>query len=110
MPTRILRNNIIDGGGDNSANISNISNNIYISTAWRQNINYSWSLGSEERLVLDKNQLFANYLNNDFRLKTGSPAVNNGADLSSQGLFDDLLLTSRYQEGKFDIGAYEYVP
>jgi hypothetical protein len=44
-------------------------------------------------------------VNNDYRLKAGSPAANAGTSLSL--VTDDIAGTPRPQGGAYDIGAYE---
>jgi parallel beta-helix repeat protein len=54
--------------------------------------------------------LFLNPSGNDFRLKSGSGAIDRGIDLSSIGITTDVSGVNRPQGSAFDIGAYEYVP
>jgi hypothetical protein len=47
----------------------------------------------------------------DYSLKSQSPAINAGADISGESLapLTDILGTPRPQNGVFDIGAYESI-
>jgi parallel beta-helix repeat protein len=53
---------------------------------------------------------FVNPALNDFRLQSGSGAIDTGFDLSTIGITTDLLGVNRPQGSGFDLGAYEYVP
>jgi len=59
-------------------------------------------------LITDPN--FVNAAARDFRLQSGSAAIDKGANLSSIGVTFDLLGNIRPQGSGFDIGAYEYRP
>ncbi len=50
--------------------------------------------------------LFVDPANDDYHLKTGSPAINAGTTLTE--VTDDLEGTARPQGGAYDIGCYEY--
>lgn len=52
-------------------------------------------------------QIFRDYNNNDFHLKQGSPCIGAGADLSAEGITDDIDGDTR---SSWDVGADEYVP
>ena len=51
------------------------------------------------------NDLFVNPTNDDYHLKTGSPAINAGTSLA--GVTDDIDSISRPQGSAYDIGCYE---
>ena len=51
---------------------------------------------------------FVNASDSDFRLQSGSPAIDNGLDLSGEGITKDFTGRARPQAYGFDIGAYEY--
>jgi hypothetical protein len=51
---------------------------------------------------------FVNATAADFRLKTGSLAINGGVNLYSLGVTKDFAGASRPQTGAFDVGAYEF--
>ncbi|HXG24508.1 MAG TPA: right-handed parallel beta-helix repeat-containing protein [Chthonomonadales bacterium] len=51
--------------------------------------------------------IFINHRKGDFRLRAGSPAINNGMTLPF--VKNDVVGTPRPQGGAYDIGAYEYV-
>lgn len=61
--------------------------------------------GANSQHNIAATDLFVDYTNGDFRLKSGSPAIDAGIDLSSQ-FYTDILRTTRTT---FDIGAFEYV-
>ena len=52
--------------------------------------------------------VLADYLNDDYSLAVGSPAINAGTDLTAEGLVTDILGQSRPQGVSYDIGAFEY--
>ncbi|MBO9605023.1 MAG: right-handed parallel beta-helix repeat-containing protein [Paenibacillaceae bacterium] len=52
---------------------------------------------------------FVDAASGDYRLQSGSPAIDAGRDLSAAGVTFDLAGTERPQGEAFDIGAYEYV-
>ncbi len=52
---------------------------------------------------------FANPTGNDFRLQSGSGAIDIGLDLSSIGISVDITGVTRPQGSGFDIGAYEFI-
>ena len=54
-----------------------------------------------------KEQLFADTLNYNYRLTSGSPAVNTGYNLSDKGITFDIENFTRPFDNYFDIGAYE---
>jgi hypothetical protein len=56
-------------------------------------------------IVSTATSLFVDPANNNFRLKSGSPAINAGTVLPE--VTDDLLGVSRPQGGLYDIGCYE---
>lgn len=101
-----LRNNIIDGGG---AGVTNRSNNIYVGLIWNQRSSYGWTLGPSENLVTNLNSLFIGATNNDWRLRSGSSAIDAGKDLSGKSLSVDFEGKPRPQGAGWDIGAYEAV-
>jgi parallel beta-helix repeat protein len=53
---------------------------------------------------------FVSPLANNFRLQSGSGAIDTGFDLSSIGMTTDFSGVNRPQGSGFDLGAYEYVP
>ena len=71
----------------------------------------SWqSLGFDLNSLLadPEASIFADYLNNDFHLKTNSQAIDTGTELVFPFLFDDLDMSVRPQGMGFDIGCYEF--
>lgn len=52
--------------------------------------------------------LFANAAAFDFRLRSGSPAIDAGVSLSGEGIATDFAGSPRPLGAAFDIGAYEY--
>lgn len=53
---------------------------------------------------------FTDAENGDFRLAVGSPGIDQGADLISEGVTTDIKGVDRPQGAAFDIGAFEFVP
>jgi hypothetical protein len=64
--------------------------------------------GSHSLIVQDPTVLTTFDVNGDFQLKTNSPAINAGTDLSGTGFSDDFSGALRPQGSAWDIGAYEY--
>ena len=61
---------------------------------------------------LDKDMstiLFVDTLNNDYRILSNSPAVDNGLDLTEYGITFDFDYNIRPSGNRFDIGAYQFV-
>jgi hypothetical protein len=52
---------------------------------------------------------FTDYTNGDFSLKSGSPLIDAGTDLSAVMDSVDIIGTSRPQGDAWDVGAFEYV-
>ncbi|OGK04331.1 MAG: hypothetical protein A2350_12495 [Candidatus Raymondbacteria bacterium RifOxyB12_full_50_8] len=119
-----LKNNIIAYNGNTDIKIGSdltmgatLDNNVYY-----ESMRISWggssyaSLSSFQSSVgQDIHSLYAepgfeNRINDDYSLKPGSPAIDAGADLSSEvlALAKDLVGTPRPQGSGWDIGAYEY--
>ena len=101
----IVENNIIDGGGNKSAN-SVFSHNLYTSLAWNQTASKGWSLSVGEATVTPL-AVFSSGAAGNYTLKVGSPAIDSGVDLSSY-LRTDLTGKARPAGKAFDIGAYEF--
>jgi len=76
------------------------------------NINLAvWqSLGYDlnSQIVLSEENIFSDYNNNDYHLKSGSQPADMGTSLVSQIVLKDLENNSRPQGNGFDIGAYEF--
>jgi hypothetical protein len=68
-------------------------------------------LGYDEHsnIAPDEDKLFTNYLSGEYTLLEESMAVDNGTDLVSQIVTQDLDDVPRPQGNGFDIGAYEYL-
>lgn len=99
----VVRNNILDGSGADPG--SNVSHNIYTSLGHFQAERYNWSLGTGESVVSNKNLLFVDPANRNFRLRNGSPAVDAGTDLGLTVDYDGHPVPAGSGP---DIGAYEY--
>ena len=65
----IVKNNIMDGGPDNSK--GNVTHNIYTSLAWYQRSDYGWKLAEGEKIQL-KSALFIDYNNDNYKPANGS--------------------------------------
>lgn len=77
----------------------------------RNNIAYQAGrgiVGGTQSNNLIANPLFVNAAARDFRLQAGSPAINAGANLYSQGVTTDFSGAWRPQSGNFEIGAFEF--
>jgi hypothetical protein len=107
----IVKNNIIDGGGTDAR-----SHNIYTGLRWDQEPGYGWYLAEGEFVQTDLSQIFEDGANGNFRLKAGSPAINNGTNISAYlpvTSFPDVDfnkdLDGKYApaNSSYDIGAYE---
>jgi hypothetical protein len=73
--------------------------------------NTDFQLRSDAGIVsnnLTTDPLFVDELNKNFQLKSNSPAINTGANLSTLGVTKDYLNVTRPQGAAYDIGAYEY--
>lgn len=68
--------------------------------------------GASPGLINDNNltadPLFVDVEKRDFRLKQGSPAIDNGSDLSKEGVVVDFDRKQRPMGPQFDIGAHEF--
>jgi parallel beta-helix repeat protein len=104
----IIENNIIDGGKVTYTGAGvTYANNIYTGLSHFQDSRYGWALASGESVVTNQDTIFQSPSSNDYRLLSGSPAIDTGLDLSSY-LTTDLYGTSRPQGTSFDIGAHEF--
>ncbi len=65
--------------------------------------------GSNSLTEIDPAAAFTDYSNGDFSLKSGSPLIDAGTDLSEVMDSVDIIGTSRPQGDYWDIGAFEYV-
>jgi parallel beta-helix repeat protein len=108
----VVKNNIIDGGGTDVR-----SHNLYTGLCWNQEPGYGWYLAEGEFVQTDLSQIFVDGANGNFRLKTGSPAINSGTNISAYlpaASFPDVDfnkdLDGKYApaNSSYDIGAYEY--
>ena len=98
LNTVIMKNNILQGGGCGERN-----NNIWTG------IRSGWTPSEGEFVETNLSKIFLDPGNLDFRLKGGSPAIDNGTDLSEY-FTTDIEGISRPQGSGWDIGAYEYTP
>jgi hypothetical protein len=86
------------------ANVVEIKNNIVFGNGAGQISDRSGIAIQNANLTTDP--LFADSKNNNFRLKTGSPAIDKGVPVD--GVTSDMAGLSRPQGSGYDIGAYEY--
>lgn len=100
----VIKNNIISNHASSAIQDNKRSNNHIID----HNLYYQNASIGPEASALSGNPLFKDVTNKDYSLKQGSPAIDAGADLSSDGPAQDLEGTPRPIDAKFDIGAYEY--
>jgi len=103
----ILKNNIIDGGGNGSA-AEIRSHNIYVGRNWWQSANYAWTLGANEADHTEA-ALFVRP-GSDWSLASNSPAIDRG--IIDTGIVNevDIKMIPRPQNGVVDIGAFEFSP
>jgi parallel beta-helix repeat protein len=86
-----------------------VKNNIFFGN--RLSPIYDGGVGSIISNNLTADPSFVNASGNDFRLQSGSAAIDRGTNLSGEGINSDYSRsTSRPQGSGFDIGAYEYMP
>ena len=97
----IVKNNIIDGWGDDETG----SYNIYTSLCWNQYPSYGWYPGEGEIIEQDKSKVFVDAANFDFHLKSNSPAIDAGTNV---GYSEDIEGNPVPSGSAVDIGAYEY--
>jgi parallel beta-helix repeat protein len=107
--TRVFSNTVannINCGICNEAANSVIVNNIVYGNGGL--IDDAGSGTTVDNNLLGTDPLFVNAGENDFHLQEGSPAIDAGSDLSSEGVATDFDGVSRPQGEGYDIGAYEY--
>lgn len=104
----LLENNIIDGGGPPVTTTNTVrDHNIYTGLMFYQDPMYNWSYGTGE-FTTNNAALFVNP-GTDWRLKSGSPAIDAGTNTSGYGVSSDINGISRPQGSAFDVGAYEFL-
>ena len=85
-----------------------VRNNIIYRNALGTIINDGTGTTMSNNLTSDPR--FVDYTAEDFRLQSGSPAIDGGMDLSSEGITFDYTRTSNRPQGPaYDVGAYEYI-
>lgn len=107
----ILLDNIAAIRYNPAVNKSNIDYNLYYANNQVGNtvINSQYSLSNWQALGADIHSLNADpNLTASFLLKSDSPAIDAGTDVSSFGVTTDLDGSHRPYGSRFDIGAYEY--
>jgi hypothetical protein len=85
-------------------------NNLVVASAatWDKTYFYTaWNKGNNIVVPVLANAKFANAATDDYRLLTGSPAINAGRDVSVWGVIKDFLNFARPAGVAFDAGAYE---
>jgi len=113
----VTRNNIFDGGGDNSTHTVDRDYNLYVGLMWNQEPSYGWYANTSEIVDTD-DDVFVDYVSDtpDLHLKTSSPAIGMGVNISSylttlESLFpgidfmvdlDGIIIS----EDNLDAGAY----
>ena len=78
----------------------NNDNSIITLATWRKQTGQD-----AHSIIATPAQLFVNAAANDYRLVSGSPAVNAGTALAQ--VTDDIVGTARPKGGLYDIGCYE---
>jgi len=76
--------------------------NKYTLAQWQS----TWGKDLHSTLCLDATAIFVDAPNNNYHLKSTSPAINAGTTLTD--VTDDIEGTSRPQLGAYDCGCYEY--
>ncbi|MFB3906510.1 MAG: choice-of-anchor Q domain-containing protein [Acidobacteriota bacterium] len=98
---RIQNNVIVNPGAYNS-----LGDQAYISIVGSA----SAQVGNNYKTLNLANLLFTNPAGEDYSLRTGSPAIDKGVDLTSVGITSDRVGTPRPIGPTFDVGAYEFKP
>jgi len=99
----LVRNNILDGASTEPS--ITFTHNLYVGLVWRQAPSQGWVPAEGEIIELDWNKVFVNPNNNNYRLRSDSPAVDSGTPLN---ISIDLDGNPRPRGGGFDMGAYEF--
>jgi parallel beta-helix repeat protein len=93
-------NNITFASGD-KANSNTNPNNKFNNNIWHNGTVGEWGTGYS-----NKNPMFVDPDNGDFRLQPGSPAINTGTSVNAPLM--DIIGIARPQGAGVDLGAYEY--
>ena len=86
-------------------------NNLIVASAttWDKTYTYTdWKRGNNIAVPVLANAKFVNAAADDYRLLTGSPAINIGKDVSAWGVTKDADGKTRPSGGTNDAGAYEF--
>lgn len=86
-------------------------NNLVVSSAstWdNTKFYYDWKKGNNVVVPVLANAKFANAAADDYRLLSGSPAINTGIDVSAWGVTTDASGIARLSSAAIDAGAYEF--
>ncbi len=92
----IIKNNIIVKADNAYEFIKVLNNNVPV------DISHNLTAAGVETID------FVNSSQKDYRLRSSSPAINGGTDVSSLGINQDYIGTGRPKDGGYDQGAYEY--
>lgn len=95
-----VKNNIIDGHLLGEIG-EHISHNLYTKLAWNQQEKYGWFLGEGEMIETDKNKIFVDYVNEDYRPRKDSFILNSGTEVIR---YSDRDFSGNYMTNSF-IGA-----
>lgn len=123
----ILKNNILDGGGEESQLTAQTdrTNNLYVGLSWNQKPKYDWLpderdvniINSGTYNAISPSDVFHKYELSDYSLKVGSPAIDVGVPIiglipgyfaQRTDLSIDLDDNKRPYNTNWDIGAYEF--
>ena len=101
-----VSNNLFIGNtsGGSSSGSSNLTSDYNL---WAPS-KASWPEGAHSIVQTSTSGITVNQTNGDFHLMNGSPAIDEGVNLSGTGFDTALDRTSRPQGSAWDIGAYEF--
>lgn len=109
-----IRNNIVSHDDNNGGIVYNVRNQECEFTASNNLIQGPTLDTDDERIDAGDDfagdPLFVDAENGNFYLLSGSPAIDAGYNMASEGITDDYQGTDRPVGSAYDIGAYEYDP
>ncbi len=99
--TFVVINNIIDGAmyAEDILNVTR-HHNLYTDYSWKQSYKYNWTLATGEFYNDDYTAVFKDPANYDYSIAPGSPADNQGTDISAY------LPTDKFPDYDFSVDLY----